>query len=89
MHCDILISRSTYDRVYDLIEVGEPATTPVKGRLEPVEMYPVVGLKEGYQLGEHLLELPEPEYEAEPAPIISDDAAAYPVEDLVAAAAAH
>jgi len=40
----ILISRATYERVGDYIVVGKTAETPVKGRVEPVQVYEVVGL---------------------------------------------
>ena len=40
----ILISRATYERVADRVVVGKTAETPVKGRVEPVQVYEVVGL---------------------------------------------
>ncbi len=39
----ILISQATYERVQDSIHVGKTAETPVKGRVEPVQVYEVVG----------------------------------------------
>jgi class 3 adenylate cyclase len=40
----ILISRATYERIADHVTVGKTAETPVKGRVEPVQVYEVVGL---------------------------------------------
>ena len=40
----ILISRATYERVAGRVVVGKTAETPVKGRVEPVQVYEVVGL---------------------------------------------
>ncbi len=39
----ILISSATYERIADHIVVGKTAETPVKGRVEPVKVYQVVG----------------------------------------------
>ena len=41
----ILISRATYERVADRVVVGKTAETPVKGRVEPVQVYEVLGLR--------------------------------------------
>lgn len=41
----ILISRTTYEYVADQVIVGKTAETPVKGRIEPVQVYEIVGLK--------------------------------------------
>jgi class 3 adenylate cyclase len=43
----ILISADTFERVADQIITGKKAETPVKGRVEPVLVYEVVGLKVG------------------------------------------
>jgi class 3 adenylate cyclase len=40
----ILISRATYERVANRVTVGKTAETQVKGRVEPVQVYEVVGL---------------------------------------------
>jgi class 3 adenylate cyclase len=40
----ILISRATYERIADHVTVGKTAETPVKGRVEPVQVYQVLGL---------------------------------------------
>jgi class 3 adenylate cyclase len=40
----ILISRATYEQVADQVVVGKSATTPVKGRVKPVQVYEVLEL---------------------------------------------
>jgi class 3 adenylate cyclase len=40
----ILISRATYERVADRVTIGKTTATLVKGRIEPVQVYEVVGL---------------------------------------------
>jgi adenylate cyclase len=40
----ILISHATYEHVADCIIIGKTAETPVKGRVEPVQVYEVVGV---------------------------------------------
>jgi len=40
----ILISRTTYERIADRVVVGKTAETTVKGRVEPVQVYEVLGL---------------------------------------------
>jgi class 3 adenylate cyclase len=42
----ILISRTTYERVADRVIVGKTAETAVKGRVEPVQVYEVVGMNQ-------------------------------------------
>jgi class 3 adenylate cyclase len=39
-----LISRSTYECVANSVVVGKSATTPVKGRVKPVQVYEVLKL---------------------------------------------
>ncbi|MBU0704273.1 MAG: adenylate/guanylate cyclase domain-containing protein [Chloroflexi bacterium] len=41
----ILISQATYERVADSVIVGKTAETLVKGRVEPVQVYQVLGLR--------------------------------------------
>lgn len=41
----VLISHATYERVADDVIVGKTAETPVKGRVEPVQVYEIVGLR--------------------------------------------
>ncbi|MCP4591272.1 MAG: hypothetical protein GY842_11030, partial [bacterium] len=40
----ILISLATYERVSDHVTIGKTAQTAVKGRVERVQVYEVVGL---------------------------------------------
>jgi class 3 adenylate cyclase len=40
----ILISRATYEQVADCVVVGKSATTPIKGRVKPVQVYEVLEL---------------------------------------------
>jgi len=40
----VLISHATYECVADYVIVGKTAETPVKGRVEPVQVYEIVGL---------------------------------------------
>ncbi len=42
----ILISRATYECVAPYVTIGKTAQTPVKGRVEPVQVYEVVGLND-------------------------------------------
>ncbi|MCP4590732.1 MAG: HAMP domain-containing protein [bacterium] len=42
----ILISRATYERVAPYITIGKTTRTPVKGRVEQVQVYEVVGLND-------------------------------------------
>jgi adenylate cyclase len=41
----ILVSHATYERVADCVVIGKTAETPVKGRVEPVQVYEVLGLR--------------------------------------------
>lgn len=38
---EVLISQETYDRVRDRVEVAESRTVTVKGKSQPVTVYPV------------------------------------------------
>jgi len=41
----ILVSHATYEHIADCVVVGKTAETPVKGRIEPVQVYEVLGLR--------------------------------------------
>jgi len=45
MDTSILISHATYERVADRVVVGKTTETLVKGRVEPVQVYEVLGLR--------------------------------------------